>query len=133
MSLFASGMFFYYYFPFFKKYQDKLILPAIVDFMVEYYCGYCILMPFSLACIVIYIAFNFKVLNNFGKYGDFSYGIYIWHFPFIQLVLSCGLFSIANPWLSFILIEVFVIFIGYISWNVLEKRFLKRTKQRSET
>ena len=68
----------------------------------------------------------FFYLGNFGRYGDFSYGFYILHFPVIQLFLYFGWLREA-PWL-YLLAVIFTTLIGAIGlWHAVEKRFLFRS------
>ena len=125
MAFFMSGALLYY---FYGKFSDNvmLLLPiaafiiAIHNYAAEIYLFY----PFALAVIVIYFCLKFKYLGNFSKYGDFSYGIYIWHFPILQVFTHFNLFS--NPWIGVPLIFICVFFASYLSWNFIEKPFLKR-------
>ncbi|MES2348554.1 MAG: hypothetical protein V4641_13415, partial [Pseudomonadota bacterium] len=61
-------------------------------------------------------------LNNFGKYGDFSYGIYIFAFPIQQLLVYYlpGISWAENCILSFPITLLFAI----LSWHFIEKRCL---------
>ena len=68
------------------KIKKIIILPSILVFLLEHYVFEIqILKPLAFGFIVFYIAYSFKFLNNFGKFGDFTYGIYIYHFPIIQI------------------------------------------------
>ena len=40
------------------------------------------LAPIAISFAVLYFALRFPYLGNFGRFGDFSYGVYILHFPF---------------------------------------------------
>jgi hypothetical protein len=51
--------------------------------------------PIALGILVIYLALIFPYLGRFGKYGDFSCGIYILHFPILQLFISNHLVEIS--------------------------------------
>ena len=51
-----------------------------------------IVQPIALGVLVVYFACVIPCLRNFDKYGDFSYGIYIIHFPILQILIACGLF-----------------------------------------
>jgi peptidoglycan/LPS O-acetylase OafA/YrhL len=126
MNYFISGIAISYMLPLFLKWKNRLILPAIIIFGIEYYFQVEYLLPLSWAIIVLFVAFSFPKLNGFGKYGDFSYGIYIFHFPIVQLFIALGLFVTFNPWLTSIVIIVLVMILAVLSWNFLEKRFLKR-------
>jgi peptidoglycan/LPS O-acetylase OafA/YrhL len=126
MPYFVSGMVLHFYFDKVMLYKNKLVLIAIPIFLIEYMLNYEILRPLALSIIVFYLAYSFKMFNNWGKYGDFSYGIYIFHFPVIQLIINDGLFEKFNPVMILFLIIFIVIVTAVLSWNLLEKRFLKR-------
>ncbi|MDZ4666614.1 MAG: acyltransferase [bacterium] len=106
--------------------RRSLFLPlSIFIFCVEYYFQLEILRPMAMAILIMFFAYGFKPLNNFGMYGDFSYGIYIFHFPLIQLFTDLHLFEKYNPFLVAILLIFLLITLAVSSWNFLEKRFLK--------
>ena len=48
------------------------------------------LEPIAIGIITITFA-TFYYLGTYSKYGDFSYGIYIVHFPIIQLLYSLNI------------------------------------------
>ena len=77
-----------------------------------------------------YLAYNFRFLNNFGKYGDFTYGIYIYHFPLIQVFVYLGLFDIYPPLLMFIITIILVLFLAILSWNYIELPFLPPSRKK---
>jgi peptidoglycan/LPS O-acetylase OafA/YrhL len=126
LTYFISGISLFYYFDFYMKYKNKLAVISIIVFSIEYYFNLEILRPIAMSLLILYFAYGFKFLNNWGKYGDFSYGIYIYHFPIIQLVVSLNLFHKFNPFLVAFSIIITVFFLAFLSWNLLEKRFLKR-------
>lgn len=53
----------------------------------------------SLGVTIVWIATGLPHLFNAARLGDFSYGIYIVHFPIIQALVAGGLF-LASPWLG---------------------------------
>ena len=126
LTYFISGISLFFYFDFYMKFKNKLAVISIIVFSVEYYFNLEILRPIAMSLLILYFAYGFKFLNNWGKYGDFSYGIYIYHFPIIQMVVSLNLFHKFNPFLVAFSIIITVFFLAFLSWNLLEKRFLKR-------
>ncbi|HBL45492.1 MAG TPA: acyltransferase, partial [Planctomycetaceae bacterium] len=83
------------------------------------------LQPAALASLVVFFGL-FLYAGNFGKYGDFSYGVYILHFPILQLLLNSGWFA-ERPWL-FLLTTIGLTAVGAVlMWNLVEKRFLLRS------
>ena len=84
------------------------------------------LEPIALGIVVIYIACLFPWLGNFSKYGDFSYGTYIVHFPILQVLIQYGLFE-HSPIIALVVTTVLVMVISYLSWHFVEKRFLRKS------
>ena len=66
------------------------------------------------------------LLLSYNKFGDFSYGIYVYAFPMQQL--SVYLFGDQN-WLWNVMISFPATFImAYLSWHIIEKRALEQIK-----
>jgi peptidoglycan/LPS O-acetylase OafA/YrhL len=126
MTYFIAGMALHYFFDDVLKAKNKLILIALPVFIIEYYWGYQVIRPVALAIIIFYAAYSFKFFNNFGKHGDISYGIYIYHFPVIQLFIYFGVFNFFAPVVAVLILITAVITLAILSWHLLEKRFLKK-------
>lgn len=85
-----------------------------------------IISMFIYPLTVILIAKS-RILNiNMEKYGDFSYGIYLFHFPTIQMLEHFGLYKI-SPYVAFFTSIFVTIFLSMFSWHVVEQRFVKRS------
>ncbi len=126
LAFFVSGMCCYHYFEYFKKYAHYLLMVAIPVLLLSYdHDALYPLYPLSLAVNVIYFAMVLVYLGNWGKFGDFSYGIYIWHFPLIQSFISLGVFDV-SPWLGAGLTLLCLFAFAYLSWHWVEKPFLQR-------
>jgi peptidoglycan/LPS O-acetylase OafA/YrhL len=87
--------------------------------------GFLLVSP-SLAYGVFYVAFNDRLpLHNAARFGDFSYGVYLYGFA-IQRLLQ---YTIARGWN---LAEFFVasaslaLIAGALSWHVVERQFMPR-------
>lgn len=62
--------------------------------------------------------------GNFSKYGDFSYGVYIVHFPMLQVLIALGLARM-NPAIFLVVSLSLIGLAGLLMWHLVEKRFLK--------
>lgn len=78
--------------------------------------------PLLLGCLIFYFAFSFPLKINLRKFGDISYGLYIYHSPLLQLFVGLGIFTSMNPWLGFLLFLAALVTSSYLSWHFLEKR-----------
>lgn len=132
LSYFLSGSILFVCYDFFLKKKNLILLIALPVFLLERHFDWEILRPLALGCMVIYAAFSFSFLNSFGKYGDISYGIYIFHFPIIQALIVCNFYS-TNPLISFLLTILIVCMVGLLSWHLIEKRFLSRNHHTDPT
>lgn len=127
LSYFISGIACYYYYDYFIQHKNKLLILGLFLFTMERIIDWEIFTPFALSLIVFTIAFSIKKLNNFGKFGDISYGIYIFHFPIMQLAVYFGFFEPQyNPYLISFFIIIIVLLTGFLSWHFIEKPFLNR-------
>jgi peptidoglycan/LPS O-acetylase OafA/YrhL len=125
LSYFMSGAFIYYFLPVFERRIGRFLFGAVSALAVNMIYPLPLLEPFALATMVVFFALFFYV-GNFGIYGDFSYGVYILHFPIIQLLLYSGWFR-ENPWF-FLIAVVCITATGAIAmWHLVEKRFLLRS------
>ncbi|MDR0683104.1 MAG: acyltransferase [Dysgonamonadaceae bacterium] len=131
LRFFISGAILLFYFDFFKK-QIKWILPvALLFLLLQYFIHSAIISfvyPLSLAVVLIAFAYYFKNLAVISKIGDLSYGIYLFHFPVVQLFIRFGWMK-EKPLLLFFSCFCLLVILSWLSWHLLEKRFLSRNKQ----
>lgn len=79
--------------------------------------------PLGVGGVVLGFAY-WKHLGNFGRNGDFSYGLYVLHFPIIQTMLHFRLLE-SRP-VAFAILAYGVSFAGSVLlWHLVEKRFLR--------
>jgi peptidoglycan/LPS O-acetylase OafA/YrhL len=92
------------------------LIPASLSFVV----------PIAFTYLIFWFAFEPRLkLSRFGRFGDFSYGIYLYAFPIQQLLLlHIGVEH--SPWTVFFITWMLSILAGAISWHVVERPFLKR-------
>jgi len=117
----------------FYLYRDKichsplLAVSALAGLVVSDLIG---ILPFTLPLLggyaLFYAAFSARLkLHKFARYGDFSYGIYLYAFP-VQQLLVAHFQSVWNA--ETLALATFVIagLCAVLSWHVVEKPWLKR-------
>jgi peptidoglycan/LPS O-acetylase OafA/YrhL len=124
LSYFMAGAFFYYFLPFFEKRAVYFVAPAVAVLAIGHVFALPWLEPLSLAAVVVFLGL-FLYVGNFGKFGDFSYGVYILHFPIIQLLLDRQWFT-DSPWTFLAAVVSLTGIAAVLMWHLVEKRFLFR-------
>ena len=92
LSYFIAGMFFVINWDFLNKHIDKFILPAIAIVILQFFIKTSFLLPIALCVVVMFFAFRLPILNNIGK-TDYSYGMYLVHYPIILVLNYYNLFE----------------------------------------
>ncbi len=95
---------------------------ALLSFIYKelFYVIYAISLPY----LVFYLAYvPSGSIRNFNKFGDYSYGIYIYAFPVQQSVAA----TIPNVSVgTMILVSFSITFVlSFLSWHLIEKKCLK--------
>jgi peptidoglycan/LPS O-acetylase OafA/YrhL len=65
-------------------------------------------------------------LRGASKYGDFSYGLYLWSFPTQQLVVLG--FGVMSMWLNLVIVTAISLMLAFVSWHLVENPSLKLKK-----
>ncbi|AHL73652.1 sugar acetylase [Stutzerimonas stutzeri] len=83
----------------------------------------------ALPYLVIYLAYApIPLIARFGKYGDFSYGMYIYAFPFQQLTVYLLGHEIGVFWLTAISLAP-TLLLAILSWHLIEAPAMKLKKR----
>ncbi|MEI7441199.1 MAG: acyltransferase [bacterium] len=131
LSYFTLGVFFSVN----QKALKNIVLIALVSliflFSVKNPILKLVIDPIAYSTIVLFLSTAACRSLNLGKYGDISYGLYLYHFPIIQLLISLGLFKF-NAWLGFTSVFFITVVAGLLSWHCVEKKLLKRTLHSNE-
>ena len=124
LCFFVGGAWSYY-----RTLQNKKIhaLAAIVGVIfyaaIGYGWVYDVFSPIAVTAIVAWSATAGPRLPAVAKHGDISYGIYLYHFPWVQILIALGLFHSA-PIVGFFAVFVLTVIFASFSWRVVEKPML---------
>jgi peptidoglycan/LPS O-acetylase OafA/YrhL len=122
----------------FFLYRDKIphrTALAIASFVV---LGICCFVPYSWIVgfplagtyLVFWFGFHPRIkLHHFARYGDMSYGTYLYAFPIQQLVIQWHGAPI-NPALLMLLATPPSMAMSLLSWHLVEKWFLSSHRKR---
>lgn len=86
--------------------------------------AYHVVAPVTVAIITTWAAFGLGSVDYASRYGDFSYGVYIYHWPLIQILTAVGLFA----WdyrVGVLVCTVLTVALSMASWNHIERAFLR--------
>jgi len=122
---FVNGMVIFYIWPYVKKQSLMLFIISSIGVILSRVLNLGFVEPVFLSIIVIYFACSFKFLGNFSKFGDFSYGIYIWHFPIIQTLIYLDFYR-KNAYAALFLSLSLTLIFAFVSWHTIEKPFLRK-------
>lgn len=81
---------------------------------------------------VVFIFGFWRYFGNFSKHGDFSYGVYIVHWPILQTLISFGVDRM-NPALYLLAGVSSIGLAGFLMWHLVECRFLKGSSHYLQT
>ena len=87
------------------------------------------LYPYCLALAEAYFCFWFAYClpwHGFSRFGDYSYGIYLWGFPCEQLAALW--FGHAQPWQISLVAFPMALLLAIASWHLIERRALRLKK-----
>jgi peptidoglycan/LPS O-acetylase OafA/YrhL len=118
-ALFAAGAALHFWQP---PLRTAFAIPAALLCLASLHFGlYPLFADTAGAYLVIYLALAIK-LPNLAKYGDLSYGVYIYAWPIQQ---SISLLLHANWSLNLALTLPIVLVCAYLSWHIVESPALR--------
>ena len=104
--------------------NDRLgILAAAVLLITLHWGGYLLLGYPALAYLCLYLAVRLPI-RNFDRYGDFSYGTYIYAFPIQQMLALYGM-QRHGIWAFMAASLLVATAAAFVSWHVVEKPAMK--------
>lgn len=78
----------------------------------------------GLGLLTVWLAIGTGVSLNVARFGDFSYGLYILHFPIIQALTALGVFALFAPLGAAAAIAVTMV-LAMLLWRLVERPFLR--------
>lgn len=127
-SYFLVGMIFYLL-------RDKiifnkvlLIISILTLILTAYIGGFIYGLMFAGSYILFYFAYSKKIkFHGFSKYGDFSYGMYIFAFP-VQQTVTQFFGGEMNVYVNFMISAPITLLLSILSWHFVEKKALQYKK-----
>jgi peptidoglycan/LPS O-acetylase OafA/YrhL len=87
-----------------------------------------VVFPCCFTYLVISLCFMLPLRNISRKIGDLSFGVYLYHWPMRLTLQMLGFQQELGLW-SFIALNIICTLpLAYLSWHLIEKRFLKHAK-----
>lgn len=127
---FLSGMALLLYFDWFCR-HIRILLPVTALLIIVGNFVYIPLLyyldPLIFSAFIIGIAYFCRPLNFLQRYDNISYGLYLYHYPIIQILLVYGLPQ-NNLYLSLFLTLLFTTICALLSWYLIEKPILNNKK-----
>jgi peptidoglycan/LPS O-acetylase OafA/YrhL len=120
---FCAGVLLLLYFDTLKLYFRSIAVISAGLFLVDHWLTRGTLDVLWISGLVFVFGF-WRYFGNFSKYGDFSYGVYIVHFPILQALIALGLATL-NPALFLAVSLPLIGLASLLMWNLVEKGFLK--------
>jgi peptidoglycan/LPS O-acetylase OafA/YrhL len=124
-SFFAVGALIYYHLDWFRRYGRWLVVPALALYVATYFVDGLAFRPLAIPILVLAFCFLAPEMKGPARYGDFSYGTYLMHWPIIQTLVAFGLFT-RWPYLALGVTVVLVALAAGVSWFFVEKPILKQ-------
>ncbi len=111
--------------PAFDRLKEITIVSLVVFLLFKSTDYAFIVEPVAFSSVVILFCTSLCKEIKISQYGDLSYGMYLYHWPIIQVLQHFGVFD-TNAWLGVLMVIVLTLALAYLSWHLLESRFLKR-------
>lgn len=130
LVFFVGGMSLLLWFDAFHK-NVKWLLPIclLLYLFSEHWTPLVYAEPLTFAVVIIGIAYHCPRLNFLYGVENISYGLYLYHFPVIQVLISFGLADY-NIYLCFFVALLITFVIALLSWKWIEKPLLYKNKNK---
>ena len=118
-TFFIGGMTLLFFFDIYNKYFNYLFCIAICALLFSAF------ETLAFPMMLVGIAYHCKPLNFFRKVDNITYGLFLYHFPIIQLLIHYGVAEY-NLILCFILTIIATSILATLSWFYIEKPLMEK-------
>lgn len=122
LAYFTVGILLLLYFDKLKKHFLLLSCLTACLYLTDHFFTGELLDVFWISGFVFVFGF-WRYFGNFSKYGDFSYGAYIVHWPILQVLIALGVAAL-HPAVFFVCAIFLIGIVSVLSWHLVERRFL---------
>ena len=106
-------------------------IPTSGNNLLGYYVFACVLPYIVMYAAFARMGFLKPVLQSVTKWGDFSYGVYLYGFPVEQMIYRT--IGEKIPFWAFISLSCLgALVMAILSWHLVEKQFLRMKKKQVE-
>lgn len=102
---------------------DLVVALVLLAVLTHHLSTYVLTFPLAVAAVVFAVAYLSPPLTFMERYGDPSYGIYLWGWPSQQLVAY--MMPSADLYVHVALALIVAGLAGYASWNFFERHMLR--------
>lgn len=107
-----------------KRYSWLNITATVLALVCLWYSGLNFFLPISIAAFVLCFCLLGPRLGGWLHYGDWSYGVYIIHFPVLQALRSIDVLH-NRQGILFIPATIIIYSLSFIMWRLVESPSLK--------
>ena len=125
LCFFMAGALIHYHLEWFYRRGWWIMGAAATFYGLYFWTGWFLFRPLAVAPLVLGAALLLPVFRGPTRWGDFSYGTYVLHWPIIQCIVATGLFQV-HPWLAAAVTVSLVEAGAVFSWFLVEKPSLNR-------
>lgn len=122
LAYFCAGILLFLYFDKLKSHFISVSCITAILFLTDHFFTGELLDLFWISGFVFVFGF-WRYFGNASKYGDFSYGVYIVHWPILQVLVTLGATKL-NPAIFLPLALSLIVLTSFLMWHLVESRFL---------
>ena len=122
---FYSGVAVLLYFDYFQQYVRWLFpIASVVCIASKFVAWFDAIEPLCMAIVIIGFAYNCRWFVWMRKYDNISYGIYLFHYPVIQLVVYWGLPQRSHL-MALVVVLAMTVSLSLLSWYFIERPVMR--------